>query len=536
MRRAAFAAAFGVLGSLAAERFVAACWPYPLAALRALPTSTLVEAADGTWLRVVPTLRGERALPLRWRDAPPLLRAAVLASEDERFFSHDGVDWLAIGRAAAGNLQAGRVVSGASTLTMQVVRLVEPRPRTFVSKFVELLRARQLERELDKQAIADLWLHQVPMGGTLRGFAAASWYWFGRPVAELDAPCLTALVAMVPAPSARSPRRAPDLLRERRNLLLRRLVAQGELDAAAGERACAAPLGMSPHPWPWRAPQLAQLAVDELRGARPERLRTHADLGLEQRLREQLDELEPPGDALAVVVLARDSGALEALIGGHDPREPLDASRRRRCLGSTLKPFLYALARESGACTERGLIDDTPVAIGTWRPSNFQRGHAGALLAADALATSNNVAAVRCLQRVGSPAFLGLLAALGLPSSAAGEDDLTAALGTGTASPLELARAWQRFVAAPTAAGLSRASVDWTLQALRRLPLRRGERGGAMAWKSGTSSGRRDAWCVGVDDAHVVVVWLGNRDGSGHADFVGARTAAGLLASLAAAL
>lgn len=534
-RRAAFVALFGCLAGLAAERLLDAVWPYPLVRLRALEVSTVVEAGDGTWLRVVPTDRGERVLPLHWNDAPPLLRAAILASEDERFLDHGGVDWRALARATIGNLQAGRVVSGASTLTMQLVRIVEPRPRTFVVKFVEVLRARQLERVLDKVSIADAWLQQVPMGGMLRGFAAASRYWFGRPVEELTVAEIAALVVMVPAPSARSPRRHPELLRQRRDALLLRLAELGCLDEASAAMARRQPLGMRVHPWPWLAPQLADLALAELRGARPPRCTTAADLGMEQRIRGVLRDQELPGDAVAVVVLDRDSAAVKALVGGRDASVSLDATQRRRCLGSTLKPFLYALARECGACSEHGLVDDTPLVVGDWQPSNFQRGHAGQLAAADALATSNNIAAVRCLQRTGSDAFRTLLVGLGLPPGAAG-DDLTAALGTGTASPLELARAWQRFVALPSTVGLSRGSVDWTLQALQSLPLVNGQRGGRMAWKSGTSSGRRDAWCVGVEDRHIVVVWAGNRDGRGAADLVGARTATGLLARIAAIL
>ncbi len=534
-RRLAFVALFACLVGLAAEQLLDQVWPYPLVRLRALEISTVVEAGDGTWLRVVPTDRGERALPLRWNEAPALLRTAILASEDERFLDHGGVDWQALARATIGNLQAGRVVSGASTLTMQLVRIVEPRPRTFVVKFVEVLRARQLERVLDKVAIADAWLQQVPMGGTLRGFAAAARYWFGRPVQELTPAEIAALVVMVPAPSARSPLRHPELLRQRRDALLLRLAELGCLDEAIAAQARRQPLGMRAHAWPWLAPQLAQLAVAELGGARPLRCPTAADLGMEQRIRGVLRDQDLPGDAVAVVVLDRDSAAVKALVGGRDANVPLDATQRRRCLGSTLKPFLYALARECGACSEHGLIDDTPLVVGDWQPSNFQRGHAGRLAAADALATSNNIAAVRCLQRTGAEAFRTLLAGLGLPPGAAGED-LTAALGTGAASPLELARAWHRFLAMPQTVGLSRGSVDWTLRALQRLPLVNGERGGSMAWKSGTSSGRRDAWCVGVADRHIVVVWAGNRDGRGAADLVGARTSTGLLARIAAIL
>jgi len=529
-RRAAFAVLFAVLGAVAAERALERCWPYPLDRLRALEVSTVVEAADGTWLRVVPTNCGERVLPLRWNEAPALLRRAVLASEDERFFAHGGADWLAIGRATLGNLRAGRVVSGASTLTMQVVRIVEPRPRTLPNKFLELLRARQLERCAGKQQIASIWLQQVPMGGTLRGFAAAARYWFGRPIAELDAAELAALVAMVPAPSARSPLRHPARLRACRDALLGRLAGVGAIDAATAAAARARELGMAPHPWPWLAPQSVDVALEERGDPGAPRCRTALDLALEQRLRVVLDRADLPGDAAAAVVLDRSSGAVVAIAAG--PRGPRDAARRSRCLGSTLKPFLYALASELGACAENALLEDAPFAVGGWTPRNFQRGHAGNLAAADALATSNNVAAVRCLQRAGVAAFDELLDRLGLPRAGT-PGDLTAVLGTGVGSPLALARAYRRFVAVPESVGLSRASVDWTLRALQRLPLRRGERGGAMAWKSGTSSGRRDAWCVGIDAAHVVVVWLGNADGRGDADLVGARTAAGLLAQVA---
>lgn len=534
-RRLALAAVGICLLTAVAEQLFDRLCPYPVARLQALEVSTIVEAADGSWLRVVPTARGERVLPLTWAEAPPLLRAVVMVAEDARFFAHDGVDWWALVRAAVTDLRAQRVVSGASTLTMQVVRIVEPRPRTWSVKAFEVLRARQLERCLGKEAIAGVWLQQVPMGGTLRGFAAAAHYWFGRPVAELGLAELAALVAMVPAPSARSPRRHPGLLRARRDALLQRLQEHGIVDAAVVAAAMAQPLGMQPHPWPWALPELADLCVDELRGARPVRCHTGADPGLDAWLRATLRDLSLPGDAAAVVVLDRASGAVRALVGRLAGGPGLDATRRRRSLGSTLKPFLYAMARETGACSEHGLIDDTPLVIGDWQPRNFQRGNAGALSAADALATSNNIAAVRCLQRVGTAAFHDLLLGLGLPPSAA-HGDLTAALGTGAASPLELARAWQRFLVDPARVGLSRRSVDWTLRALQRLPLVAGRRGGAMAWKSGTSSGRRDAWCAGVDAQHVVVVWLGNQDGRGDADLVGARSATEMLARLVAGL
>jgi penicillin-binding protein 1C len=182
----------------------------------------------------------------------------------------------------------------------------------------------------------------------------------------------------------------------------------------------------------------------------------------------------------------------------------------------------------------QGFVDDLPRAFDDWRPANFDRGWLGRTRAGDALATSSNLAAVRCLETVGTAPFAELLGLLGL------HDDerplhLDAALGTSAVSPRRLAQAYWRFVERPDDAGLSRSSVEWTLQSLRRLPLVAGQtRPGDVAWKSGTSSGRRDAWCVGITDDHVVVVWLGNRDGRGLPDLVGVRTANRLLAAVLA--
>ncbi len=536
-RRLALWLLAGWLLLLGGERVLQWCWPYPLAALQALPVSTVVTAADGTWLRVTTTPAGERVLPLRFGDCPEFVRQAVLASEDARFFAHTGVDVWALLRAGASNVGAGRVVSGASTLTMQVVRLVEPRPRTLWSKCVEVVRARQLERCLDKEAIASVWLTQVPMGGTLRGFEAAARHWFGRPLAQLGTHEVAALVAMVPAPSARAPHRRPELLRARRDALLGRLAAIGAIAAADAAAAAGRELGMGRRPWPWLAPHLCAATLAPLPGTlRPPVLVTAASLALQQRL-EQLAETEPvPGSGLAIVVLRRGDGALLALLGDRDPQAPLDLSRRPRSAGSTLKPFLYALAHAQGGIGPQSLFDDLPRSYDDWQPANFDRRARGRTRAAEALATSSNLVAVRCLELVGTDAFAELLQRLGL-----GTDrhrlHLDAALGTDAVSPLALARAYWRFVQRPEAFGLSSASVEWTLAAMRRLPLVAGQsRAGDVAWKSGTSSGRRDAWCVGITAGVVVVVWLGNHDGRGLPDLVGVRSANRLLAAVVAVL
>ncbi|MBK8097244.1 MAG: transglycosylase domain-containing protein [Planctomycetes bacterium] len=536
-RRWLLAALLLPLALLGAERVAELLWPYPLDRLRALPRSTVITASDGTWLQVMPTPAGERALPLPWAEASSAVRAAVLAGEDARFFAHDGVDFVAAARALFRAVQRGRIVSGASTLTMQVVRIVEPRSRTFGNKLIEMFRARQLERLLDKEAIATVWLEQVPMGGTLRGFEAAAWYWYGRSARELDAGEAAALAAMVPAPSRRHPVKGQRLVQQHRNVVLSRMAANGLVPASIAAAASALPVTMTPHPWPWRLPHLCAAAVAaQPRVSMPTELVTSADLELGERLQALATAPGFPGSGLAIVVLDRADGAVLGLQGGRSPTTPLDAARRRRCVGSTLKPFLYAAAFHAGIANAATLLSDEPIAIGDWTPANFDRAHAGRVRVDDALATSGNIAAVRCLQAVGIERFAALLTALGLPVPANGLG-LDAVLGTVTASPLELARAWQRFCARPETVGLDAADRDQVLAAMSRAsPVPGGLRAGAFAWKSGTSSGRRDAWGVGVTDQRIVVVWLGNLDGRGDADLVGMRSANVLLARVVAIL
>ena len=534
-RRWVLRAAAAVALLLVGERALGWLWPYPLARLQALPVSTVVTAVDGTWLRVVPTPAGERVLPLRWQDTAAVTRAVVLAAEDERFFTHGGADVPALLRAAAGNLAAGRVVSGASTLTMQVVRIVEPRPRTFWSKWLEVLRARQLERLLDKEQIASIWLTQVPMGGTLRGLEAAARTWFDRPLAELDVAEVAALLAMVPAPSRRSPERRPEVLRQRRDALLARLAADGVLTPAQAAAATAHELGMQRHAFPWLAPHLCDAVLaGQAADARPAVLATACGIGLQSRLQQFAATTATPGDGLAIVVLDRSTGALRALVGDRDPRSPLDLSRQPRAAGSTLKPFLYALAYDRGSLGPASLLEDLPRCYDDWQPANFDRRWLGRTRADEALATSSNLAAVRCLEAIGPGPFADLLQRLGLRTTSRALH-LDGALGTDAVTPLALARAYATVSERPTSVGLRPAAAAWMLAAMQRLPLVPGRgRAGCVAWKSGTSSGRRDAWCVGITAEVVVVVWLGNRDGRGLPDLVGVRTATRVCADVLA--
>jgi len=512
------------------------CFPFPVHLLRGRGESTRILAADGTVLRVVPTPDGERMLRVSLRDVSPNLVQALIAGEDRRFYRHRGVDVAAAVRAALVNAARRRVVSGASTLTMQVVRLAEPRPRTLLAKVVEMFRARQLERVAPKEAILEAYLNLAPFGGTIRGAEAASRYWFGRRAADLTVAEAATLTAMLPAPTRRAPDRNPLLLLKCRNRVLDHMMAERMIDPAAHARAVAVPLGARRHGWPFLAPHHCDAV--SLRDAGGRTVRTSLDLSRQRRVERVVRAFGGAGvDGVAVVVVARESGAVQALVGSRDYRtSPLNAACRPRAAGSTLKPFLYALAMEAGIIGPDSLLLDTRTAFRDgFTPSNFTRDFAGPIRAAEALAASRNVPAVRLLETVGVDRFRDLLVRVGLP--ARGRLGLDAALGTLSVTPLRLARAYAALFRPGGEAGIDAHTRARLLEILgRHSPAPELVPPEVLAWKTGTSSGRRDAWCAGVTRDRVVVVWLGNLDGRGAPDLVGGRTAARLLAAVVAAV
>ena len=526
--------AFTVVLLLLAERFLDALDPYPTALFDAHPESRRVESADGATLRILANRNGERLLRVRIEDVSPHLIHALLAAEDGDFRRHSGVNFAAGIRAVAQAAARFRIVSGASTLTMQLARQLEPHPRSLAAKAYEMFRARQIERLLTKDEILERYLNVVPMGGVVRGVEAGSRRWFGKPCARLEPHEAAMLVAMLPAPSRLSPERAADELRRRRDRVLAKMEAAGYLDPAVSARALAMPLGASRHDWPLLAPHAADLA---LRTSRDIVVRTDIDLGVQRAVETAVAARPATGvDGIAAVVLERTGAKLKALVGSDDYlRRPLNAATARRSSGSTLKPFLYAQAIDAGLINADSLLIDRPTRYGAYRPANFSEDFSGRIRAADALAESRNVPAVRLLDALGLVPFQALLLRLGLEADR--PLGLDAALGTVAVSPLELARAYAGFAAADPTIGLRAEAVKDVLDALstespdptRIVP-------GLVAWKTGTSSGRRDAWSVGVTKRHVIVVWQGRHDGRAAPELVGRTTAAPIVAQIAGAL
>jgi penicillin-binding protein 1C len=341
------------------------------------------------------------------------------------------------------------------------------------------------------------------------------------------------LTAMLPAPTRRAPDRSPALLLKWRNRVLDRMRAERMLTPAAHARAVAAPLGARRHGWPFLAPHHCDTVSRENRGRT---VRTALNLAQQRQVERVVRAFGGAGvDGVAVVVVARASGAVQALVGSRDYRRiPLNAAGRPRAAGSTLKPFLYALAMEAGIIGPDSLLLDTRTAFRDgFTPLNFTRDFAGPIRAAEALVTSRNVPAVRLLERVGVDRFRDLLIRLGLP--ARGRFGLDAALGTLSVTPLGLARAYAALLRPGGEAGIDAHTRARLLEMLgRHSPAPELVPPEVLAWKTGTSSGRRDAWCAGITQDRVIVVWLGNLDGRGAPDLVGGRTAARLLAAVVA--
>ncbi len=483
---------------------------------------------------------------------------ALVAGEDKRFYRHGGVDALAVARAAWYNLARGRIVSGASTISMLVCKLTEPRPRTLWTKIVEADHARRLESRLSKEQILEQYLNRAPFGGNLVGIEAAARRYFGKSAADLSLPEAALLVGLPQAPARLRPDRHPDRAIRRRNYILDRMNACGFITGAEHARALGADPAAGQHPAPFLAPHFCDL-VAATSPRRPTTV-TSLDLDLqataERALRARLDELRADGvRGGAVVVLDVQAGEVRALVGSPDYTSVPDdgqvnGATARRSPGSALKPFIYAMALDEGLCSPGTVVADIPVSFAGYRPENFDRGFRGPVTVRDALVQSLNIPALLFVQELGLAGVVGRLRAAGLSTLDRGADHygLSLAIGTCEVTLLELANAY---------ACLARRGVYRDAACLVRTEPGRetrlfseeaaylvadilgGEERGLdahghvadvrcprAAWKTGTSAGNRDAWCLAYNPEYVVGVWIGNPGGKGAPALVGAAAAA----------
>jgi penicillin-binding protein 1C len=541
----AFAATFAA--------WVISLGPLPLEPARKV--STTIVDRNGKLLRAYAMADGRWRLPVDARTlVDPGYLKLLLAYEDRRFYAHHGVDPLALGRAALQLVTRGHIVSGGSTITMQLARLIEPRrERSVYAKLRQMVRAVQLERQLNKNEILDLYLALAPFGGNLEGIRAASIAYFGKEPKRLTLAESALLVALPQSPERRRLDRHPEAAHVARDRVLERMVEDGVVsqDDAAQARAVVVPKLRKP--MPILAPHSSDAAMATVSD------KSTIRLTLDSSLQKTLETLardraiaQGPNISVAIIAVDNESGDVLARVGSSDYFDErragqVDMTRAVRSPGSTLKPFIYGLAFEDGFVHPESLIDDRPIRFGSYAPENFEMTFQGTVPVRKALQLSLNVPAIALLDRVGSSRLLSRLKQAGgnlvLPKEEA--PGLAMGLGGVGVTLQDLAQLYTGL-ARP---GAARPLREIMLASDDREPLRLMDQAAAwqvgnvllgtpppengvhnrIAFKTGTSYGYRDAWSVGFDGRITVGVWVGRPDGAPVPGLVGRTAAAPIL-------
>lgn len=510
---------------------------------RVREVSPVVLDHNGEWLMAFTTRDGAWRLEARLNEIDPEFQRRLIAIEDERFWFHPGFDPIALARASVSYVRAGRVTQGGSTITMQLARLLEPRPRTIQSKLIEIIRAIQIEARLSKREILSAYLTMAPYGGNLQGVRAASRAYFQRDPQWLDDAEMAQLIALPQAPEARRPDRHPQAARAARDRVLdlfasahlinRRRAEEGK-ESAIPARA----------PFPYSAPHAAFALVREHPGEGVVHSSLDATLqrGLEGLVRRRAVELEREAQ-IAILAVQIDGRAVRARIGGAGRERAggyIDMTRAVRSPGSALKPFLYAIAFDENIVAPETLVRDAPRRFGGYLPENFDRRFHGDVTLEDALRHSLNLPAVATLERIGAGRFQSALTRAGanvrMPHRADSEPGLALALGgvgltmedlvqlyaalgdRGEARPLvtgDVATfAFSRRFVRPQTAERVLEILATSPHLAGRVPAQVAQGAPQVAFKTGTSYGFRDAWAMGVSNGYAIGVWVGRPDGA----------------------
>jgi penicillin-binding protein 1C len=539
------------------------------------PVSPALFSAEGRLLGARPAADGQWRFPPGAR-VPRRFAEVLVKFEDKRFYRHPGVDPLAMARAIRQNLRSGRVESGASTITMQVVRLARKnRPRTLVEKLREAVLALRLESARSKGDILALFAAHAPFGGNVVGLDAAAWLYFGRSPDELSWAEAAFLAVLPNEPGLTATEMGRARLREKRDGLLVKLRRLGVLGDLEDRLALAEPMPERVRPVPREAPHLLETLAARPGPAPPFRSFIAADL---QRTAARI--VERHGARLAergirnaaAVLIDNRTAAVVAYVGnvgldrpGNDGQN-VDIVQSRRSTGSVLKPFLYAALLKEGGLTPLTLVPDTPVRFEGFRPENFDRRFRGAVPARAALAWSLNVPAVRELRDFGIPRFENKLRRWGMTTLDRPPEDygLTLILGGAEGKLAEVAALYAKLAQIATNApgggrevrllrsepetptgmrDLGAAAAYLTLQALTAVNRpddegfwRNFSSSKWVAWKTGTSFGLRDAWAIGVTPNYTIGTWAGNADGEGRPGLTGLAAAAPILFDLLSAV
>ncbi|WP_240737363.1 penicillin-binding protein 1C [Hymenobacter metallicola] len=526
--------------------------------------SPLVLAADGSVLHAFLNPTQKWRMKTELREITPALRTTIIEKEDRYFYYHFGINPLALVQAAGRNVFGAGRTTGASTITMQVARLLEPKERTIGNKLLEMARALQLEAHYSKAEILQLYLNLVPYGGNIEGVKSAALLYFQQPPDYLSL-AQTVTLAIIPnRPRGLVLGRNNEAIRAERNRWLRRFGQQGLFAQQDIDDALLEPLDARRHAAPTLAPHLARRLVQQFPGQAivASTLQRSKQAKAEDLTRNYVRRLHALGISnAAVLVLNNRTRAVEAYVGSADFRDILnkgqnDGVRAVRSPGSTLKPFLYALALDKGLVTPKLLLPDVPTNFGGYRPENFDKHCQGEVPLDRALAYSLNIPAVRVLSDLGVPTFTAKLRAAGFQTVAqrSAHLGLSTILGGCGATLEELSNMYvtlanggryaplrwtnhqqpvpgnvlfstaSAFLITDILAQLTRPDLPVGYETSIRLP--------KVAWKTGTSYGRRDAWSIGYNKEYTIGVWVGNFSGQGSPALTGSDVATPLLFDL----
>lgn len=547
------------LAPVAAFFFLSLLFPLP----HLKPYSLTIEDRNGHLLSAFLADDGRWRLRTDPSEIPHRLKQILLEREDRWFYYHPGVNPFALARAAWQNIRTGHRVSGGSTITMQIARMIEPKPRTLWSKMIEAFRALQLELRYSKNELLEMYLSMVPLGGNIEGLKSASLLYYQTPPERLNIARLFDLILIPRDPNGLQPDRYPDRLLAERKRQAQRWIRRHFLSREDSLIIWTTPAAVQRTSLPREAPHYCLHVRSLMRGGGD--VRGTLDAGIQQTterlLTAQLRIWAPRGvHNGAVIVVENRTRDVLAYAGSGDFEDSMasgqvDAVRALRSPGSTLKPFLYAMLMDQGTLTPKSRLLDVPYDAEGFTAENYDGTFSGPVFADDALRRSLNVPMIRLLKSVGTAPFVqfvtnagvqslqGQKAGLGLSLILGGcgvtLEELTDAYcsfpNSGSFRPLqylmtsakEPAAARQAF--SPSAAfmvteilsGLNRPDLPSGFESSVTLP--------AVAFKTGTSYGRRDAWAVGYTARYTVGVWMGNADNTGNPDLVGGKTAAPLL-------
>lgn len=532
-------------------------FPFPYDSINNIHYSKSVYDKDRNMLR---SFTGEKDLwlmPVGLDEINPNFVKATLAIEDKRFFKHPGIDIGAVIRAIKLNIANRRIISGASTVSMQVIRILEGRDRTMLNKIVEAVHAVQLESLYTKEEILKLYFEIAPYGGNIHGVKAASLKYFQKHPKDLSLSECALLAGLPQSPSYLRPDRYSTRAETRRNRVLSSMLKNGYIADEQYENEIHEPVIAGNRPFPFEAAHFARFVKNKFEGSQ---LVTTLDSNIQHfaqlALEEKINELRPYGVTNgAIVVIENKTGAVRALVGSVDffseeNSGQINGALSRRCPGSTLKPFNYALAFDKGFYTPRMMLADVPVQYAGYAPLDYDREYRGPVTVEEALVDSLNIPAVEVLDKVGYRNLYYFLERLGISTldKAPEHYGLSLTLGSCEVRLLELVNAYAALarlgVSMPVKylddsnQGISRrvlseassylvASILSDTERLKAIGIYRNNNvHPKIAWKTGTSYDHKDAWTISYNPEYTVGVWLGNFSGKSSKVLVGIETAA----------